>query len=96
MFFEQVSKQIDVAERYSCLQHCSHNLYLVSISCSPSYLTDDWELKQCVGRLKLLAKRMRAEEMAQQIIIILSTEFGISSNLLLQLCITEHLSMMCK
>ena len=50
------------------------------------YLTDDWELKQCVGRLKLLAKTMTGEEIAQQIIVILSTEFGISS--------TDHLSMM--
>ena len=29
------------------------------------YLTDDWELKQCVGRLKLLAKTMTGEEIAQ-------------------------------
>ena len=41
------------------------------------YLTDDWELKQCVGRLKLLAKSMIGEEVAQQIIVILSTELGI-------------------
>ena len=34
------------------------------------YLTDDWELKQCVGRLKLLAKTMTGEEIAQQIIVI--------------------------
>ena len=46
------------------------------------YLTDDWELKQCVGLLKLLAKTMTGEEIAQQIIVILSTEFGISSNLI--------------
>ena len=46
------------------------------------YLTDDWELKQCVGRLKLLAKTMTEEEIAQQVIVILSTEFGISSNLI--------------
>ena len=46
------------------------------------YLTDDWELKQCVGRLKLLAKTMTGEEITQQIIVILSTEFGISSNLI--------------
>ena len=44
------------------------------------YLIDDWELKQCVGRLKLLAKTITGEEIAQQIIVILSTEFGISSN----------------
>ena len=33
------------------------------------YLTDDWELKQCVGRLKLLAKSMMGE-VAQQIIVL--------------------------
>ena len=44
------------------------------------YLTDDLELKQCVGRLKLLAKTTTGEEIAQQIVVILSTEFGISSN----------------
>ena len=43
------------------------------------YLTDNWELKQW---LKLLAKTMTGEEIAQQIIVILSTEFGISSNLI--------------
>ena len=42
------------------------------------YLTDDWELKQCVGRLKLLAKSMTGE-VAQQIIVVLSTELGIPS-----------------
>ena len=41
------------------------------------YLLDDWELKQCVGRLKLLAKSMMGEEVAQQIIVVLSTELGI-------------------
>ena len=46
------------------------------------YLTDDLELKQCVGQLKPLAKTMTGEEIAQQIIVILSTEFGISSNLI--------------
>ena len=41
------------------------------------YLTDDWELKQCVGRLK-----HDREDIAQQIIVILSTKVGISSNLI--------------
>ena len=35
-----------------------------------------------MGRQKLLAKTMTGEEIAQQIIVILSTEFGISSNLI--------------
>ena len=42
------------------------------------YLTDDRELKQCVGRLKLLAKSMTGDEVAQQIIVVLSTELGIA------------------
>ena len=41
------------------------------------YLTDDWELKHCFGRLKLLAKSKTGEEVAQQIIVVLSTELGI-------------------
>ena len=35
-----------------------------------------------MGRLKLLAKTMTGEKIAQQIIVIVSTEFGISSNLI--------------
>ena len=35
-----------------------------------------------MGRLKLLAKTMTGEEIAQQIIVTLTTEFGISSNLI--------------
>ena len=46
------------------------------------YLIDDLELKQCVGWLKLLAKTMTGEEIVQQIIVLLSTEFGISSTLI--------------
>jgi hypothetical protein len=42
------------------------------------YLTDNWELKQCVGQLKLLAKSMKGDEVAQQIIVVLSTELGIA------------------
>ena len=44
------------------------------------YLTDDRELKQCVGRLKLLAKSMTGDEVAQQVIVVLSTELGIASH----------------
>ena len=39
-------------------------------------------MKHCVGRLKLLAKAMTGEEIAQQVIVIVSTEFGTSSNLI--------------
>ena len=35
-----------------------------------------------MGRLNLLIKTMTGEEIAQQIIVIFSTEFGISSNLI--------------
>ena len=58
------------------------------------YLMDDWELKQCIGRLKLLAKSMKGEEVAQQIIVVLSTELGISPQSIVAAIVTEPLSMM--
>jgi hypothetical protein len=42
----------------------------------------DWLIKQSVCRLMLLAKSMTGEEIARQIITVLSTELGISSTLL--------------
>ena len=42
------------------------------------YLSDEWELKQCVVRLKLLSKSMTGEECAQLLLVILSTELAIS------------------
>ena len=41
-------------------------------------MTDDWKMKECVGRLKLLSKTMTGEEIAQQIVVILFTELGIA------------------
>lgn len=41
------------------------------------YLMDDWELMQCIGWLKLLAKSMMGKEIALQIIVVLSTELEI-------------------
>ena len=46
------------------------------------------------GTAEPLAKTMTGEEISQQIIVILSTEFGISFNLIVAVCVTEHLSMM--
>ena len=46
------------------------------------FITDNWLIKQSVCRLMLLAKSMTGEEVARQIIMVLSTELGISSNLL--------------
>ena len=43
----------------------------------------DWVIKQNVCRLLLLAKSTNGEEIAQQIIMVLSTELGIHSHLLL-------------
>ena len=43
------------------------------------YVTNDWEIKQKFCRLMLLAKTMTGEEIACQIIMVLSTELGISS-----------------
>ena len=45
------------------------------------YLIDDWVIKQDVCRLMLLAKLMTGEEVARQIISCISTEMGISSDL---------------
>ena len=46
------------------------------------FITDSWEIKQCVCRLMLLAKSMTGEELARQLITALSTELGVPSNLL--------------
>ena len=46
------------------------------------YISDDWLIKQDVCRLMLLAKSMTGEEVARQIIVVLSTELGIPSHLL--------------
>ena len=46
------------------------------------YVTCDWQIKQKVGRLMFLAKCMTGEEVAQQIITVLSTEMGVPSHLL--------------
>ena len=46
------------------------------------YITDDWVIQQCACRLTVLAKNMTDEEVARQIIMVLSTEIGIASPLL--------------
>ena len=45
------------------------------------YLTDVWVIKQDVCRLMLLTKSMTGEEVARQIVNAVSTEMGISSDL---------------
>ena len=45
------------------------------------YLTDDWVIKQDVCRLMLLTKSMTGEEVARQIVSTISTEMGISHEL---------------
>ena len=47
-----------------------------------SYMSSDWVINQNVCRLMLLEKSMSGEEVARQIITVLSTELGIPSNLL--------------
>ena len=47
------------------------------------YVSSDWVIKQKVCRLMLLAKSMYGEEVARQIITVLSTELGVASNLLI-------------
>ena len=45
------------------------------------FVQGDWSIKQSVCRLMLLAKAMTGDEIARQIIMVLSTELGISSHL---------------
>lgn len=47
------------------------------------YVTNDWVIQQKVCRLMLLAKCLTGEEVARQIIIVLSTELGILSLLVI-------------
>ena len=47
------------------------------------YVDSDWAIKQRVCRLMLLAKSLTGEERARQLIIALSTELSITSNLVL-------------
>ena len=44
------------------------------------YISDSWEIQQRVCRLMLLAKSVTGEELARQIITVLSTELGIPSH----------------
>ena len=46
------------------------------------YVRSDWQIKQKVDRLMLLAKSMTGEEVVQQIITVLSTEMGVPFHLL--------------
>ena len=45
------------------------------------YLTDNWVIKQEVCRLMLLTKSLTGEEVARQIISVISTEMDVSSDL---------------
>ena len=45
------------------------------------YVTANWEIRQRVCRLKLLAKSLSGDELAHEIISCLSTELSIPSNL---------------
>lgn len=47
------------------------------------FISGEWELQQRVCRLQLLAKSMTGEEVARQLITVLSTELGIASDLVI-------------
>ena len=47
------------------------------------YVTDDWVIKQDVCRLILLAKSLCGEKVDRQMISCISTEMGISSDLVI-------------
>ena len=44
------------------------------------FIDDEWTIQQHVGGLTLLAKSMRGEEVAQQIVSVISQELGIQSS----------------
>ena len=44
------------------------------------FVDDNWHLQQCVVRLMLLAKSLKGEEVARQLIMCLSNQIGITSN----------------
>lgn len=46
------------------------------------FVDDQWRIKQRLVRLMLLAKSLTGEEVACQLIVILSTELGVKSDLL--------------
>ena len=55
------------------------------------YIIEDWVIQRCICRLMLLAKSMTGEEVARQIIMVLSTELGITSALLVG-CMHDYAS----
>ena len=47
------------------------------------FANDEWALKQRLLTLKILSKSMTGEEIARELISVLSTSYGIGSNRLL-------------
>ena len=47
------------------------------------YIDNDWVIKQCVCRLMLLAKSITGEEVARQLITVVSTELSIAPNMVI-------------
>lgn len=48
-----------------------------------------WTVQQMLVKLQLLAKSMKGEEVAREVLLLLSTELGVPSNQLLAACIFE-------
>ena len=46
------------------------------------FVDDEWNVKQRAVRVMLLTKSLTGEEVAHQLLVCLSTEYGIGSNLL--------------
>jgi hypothetical protein len=47
------------------------------------FVDDNWDIQQRVARLMLLAKSLTGEELARQLIVCLSTELGMTANMIL-------------
>ena len=47
------------------------------------YISDDWTIQHCLIHMKMLAKSLKGEELAREVLAVLSTIYGIPSDLLL-------------
>ena len=61
----------------------THRIHVAEAFVLVLRFVDDWVVKQQVGRLILLAKSLKGEEVARLLVQALSTELGISSNLII-------------
>ena len=82
------------AERLKPMINMCQSYLIIPLSCVRQwwfcyYVTGEWVIKQKVCRSILLAKSLTGEELAYQIIMVLSTELGIPSSQVIPEFMTE-------